>query len=199
MQGFAATLQPDDGFIAVTQSVEYTYNQHGQELTRKDARSNVTTRTYYSDTTPDHTKGDLWKVANARNHVTEYTKYNAHGQVKEVKDPNGVITSYTYDLRQRMTSVTQAGHQTVVEWWPTGLLKKVTQPDGSWLFYEYDDAHRLTDISDNLGNKVHYTLDNAGNRTNEQVTDTTGTLTRAIARTYDNLNRLWTIKAGVEQ
>ena len=53
----------------------------------------------------------------------------------------------------------------------TGLLTKVTLPDGSFLSYGYDAAHRLTSITDNLGNRIAYTLDSAGNRTLEQVFD----------------------------
>ncbi len=199
-QGFAATLQTQDPAAQWTQvtsrTTSYTYNQYGQVLTSIDERGHVTNYAYYTDTTTAHTKGDLWKVTNALGHVTEYTQYNPHGQVLQVLDPNGVATSYTYDLRQRMTSVTQAGQLTQVDWWPTGLLKKVTQPDGSWLSYTHDDAHRLTDIADNLGNSVHYVLDNSGNRTQEQVKDTSGALTRQIDRNFDALNRLWKTSTG---
>jgi hypothetical protein len=48
------------------------------------------------------------------------------------------------------------------------------------------------------GNKVHYTLDNAGNRTSEDVKDAGGKLTRNITRTYDNLNRLWTATGAAQ-
>ena len=198
-QGFAATLQPagSGSTAAITsRTVSYTYNQYGQVLTSTDERGQVTTNTYYDATTATHTKGDLWKVTNPLGHVTEYTQYNPHGQVLQVRDPNDVVTSYTYDLRQRLTSVTQAGQLTQIDWWPTGLLKKVTQPDGSWLFYAHDDAHRLTDITDNLGNTVHYELDNAGNRKTEQVKDVNGALTRQINRNYDALNRLWKTSTG---
>jgi len=34
--------------------------------------------------------------------VTQYTKYNKHGQLLESLDPNGVLTVNTYDLRQRL-------------------------------------------------------------------------------------------------
>lgn len=198
-QGFAATMQTPDPatpWQVVSRSVSYTYNQFGQVLTSTDERGQVTDYVYHDTTTANYTKGDLWKVTNALGHVTEYTQYNPHGQVLQVLDPNGVATSYTYDLRQRLKSVTQAGQLTQIDWWPTGLLKKVTQPDGSWLFYDYDDAHRLTDIADNLGNSVHYELDNAGNRKQEQVKDSTGLLTRQIDRNYDALNRLHKTSTG---
>jgi YD repeat-containing protein len=83
-----------------------------------------------------------------------------------------------------------AGQTTTYEYWPTGLLKKVTQPDGGWVAYGYDDAHRLTDVSDNLGNSVHYTLDNSGNRTKEETKDPSGALALQLSRVMDALSRV---------
>ena len=40
------------------------------------------------------------------------------------------------------------------------------------------------------GNSVTYTLDNAGNKTGEQVKDPSGNLQRNITRVYDALNRV---------
>jgi len=107
-----------------------------------------------------------------------------------VLDPNGVVTDYTYDLRQRLKTVSVAGQTTTYDYWPTGLLKQVTQPDASWVAYAYDDAHRLTGISDSLGNSVTYTLDNAGNRTKEEVKDAGGALKRQLDRVIDALGRV---------
>ena len=87
---------------------------------------------------------------------------------------------------------------TTYDYWPTGLLHVVTQPDGSTLTYAYDDAHRLTDVTDGAGNTVHYGLDNVGNRTSETVKDASGSLASAIARAYDNLNRLQTVTGAAQ-
>jgi YD repeat-containing protein len=168
----------------------YAYNQYGQVLTAIDPRGNTTTYAYYSDTTAAHTRGDLQQVTDAAGLVTQYPKYNPHGQVLQTLDPNGVATDYTYDLRQRLTSMSVAGQTTTYEYWPTGLLKKVTQPDGGWVAYGYDDAHRLTDVSDNLGNSVHYTLDNSGNRTKEETKDPSGALALQLSRVMDALSRV---------
>jgi hypothetical protein len=48
-----------------------------------------------------------------------------------------------------------------------------------------------------LGNKVHYTLDTEGNRTNETTTDPSNQLTKTLTRSYDALNRLQQV-TGVE-
>lgn len=193
-----ATTDPNGalGFAATADSTvpsrvqQWTYNQYGQVLTYTDPRGYVTTNAYYSDTTGDHTKGDLNTVTNAKQQATTYTKYNPAGQWLEMVDANGITTSRTFDLRQRLKSVATGTALTSYDYWPTGLLKKVTLPDASSVSYGYDDAHRLTSITDGLGNSVTYTLDNSGNRTGEEVKDPSGTLTKTLARLPDALNRI---------
>jgi len=193
-KGFAAPLQ-----AGVANRVwQYSYNEFGQVLTAKDPRNNTTSYAYYADTTPEHTRGDLQSVTNALNQVTRYTRYNPQGQVLQMMDANGVITDYSYDLRQRLTSVSVAGATSSYEYWPTGLLKRAVQPDGSFVAYEYDDAHRLTAVADAKGNRIEYTLDNAGNRTAEAVKDPAGNLARQLARVHDALGRVQQI-SGREQ
>jgi YD repeat-containing protein len=67
----------------------------------------------------------------------------------------------------------------------------VTLPDASYLNYGYDPARRLTEISDNLGNRIVYTLDNMGNRTSEEVRDPANVLAQKRSRVYNALNRLF--------
>ena len=185
--GFTATL--DTAVPARVQ--QWTYNQYGQVLTAKDPLNNTTTNTYYASTGADYTMGDLATVTNALNQVVaRYTKYNPAGQWLEMLDANGVATTRTFDLRQRLKSSTTAGLTTSYDYWPTGLLKAVTLPDASSVNYGYDDAHRLTSITDNLGNKITYTLDNSGNRIGENVTDPAGRLAKTLTRVPDALNRI---------
>jgi YD repeat-containing protein len=195
--GFAAPLQ--SGVPARVQS--WNYNQFGQVLTAKGARTDVndtTTYAYYPDTAyagtdPNaygHSIGDVYTMTNALGQTTTYTKYNKHGQLLEMVDANSVVTSNTYDLRQRLTSTSVGGQVTIYDYWPTSLLKKVTQPDGSFVSYEYDAAHRQTAAQDNLGNRIDYILDNAGNRTGEETKDPAGLLRRALTRSIDALGRV---------
>ncbi len=171
----------------------YTYNSFGQALTADGPRtdvSDVTTYTYYSCTT-GYACGQVQTVTNALSHVTTYNTYNAHGQPLTITDPNGVVTTLTYDGRQRLTSRTVGSELTTFDYWPTGLLKKATLPDGSFLEYTYDAAHRLTEIEDSEGNRIVYTLDNLGNRTAEQVYDPSSALTQTRTRVFNTLNQLW--------
>ena len=185
-QGFNATLQ--SGVPA--RSTSWTYDATGQVLTETDPRGKVVvTNEYYTDTTAEHTKGDLKSSMNSAGHLTQFPRYNAYGKPLEVVDANLVSTTYAYDARQRLTSVSTAGSTTSYEYWPTGLLKKTTQPDGAVVTYEYDDAHRLIAVADGQGNRIEYTLDQSGNRTAEAAKDPQGTLKRTLARVYDALGR----------
>jgi len=172
--------------------------------------SDITTYTYYqtddatcasAPTTCPHRKGDLWKVTNALGQVTETLKYDGAGRVLSIKDSNGITTDFEYHPRGWLTARKVRGINnssenddqiTGIEYWPTGLVKKVTQPDGSYITYIYDDAHRLTDAANNAGNTIHYTLDDAGNRENEETKDPSGILTRALSRDYNQLGQLQT-------
>ncbi len=171
----------------------YTYNRWGQMLTSNGPRSDVVDTTiyeYYPDTQPNWMMGDLKQTTNAAGHVTRFTQYNRHGQVLQRVDANGLITNYTYDLRQRLTSITTGDEQTRYDYDAVGNLKKVTLPDGGFIAYTYDAAHRLIQVDDHKGNKVAYTLDAMGNRIAEKATDPSGALVRNLSRVVDALNRV---------
>lgn len=146
--------------------------------------------------TCSHRKGDLWKVTDAFGHISEILAYDAESRPTSVKDANGIITETTYHPRGWLTSRTVKGaspaddRSMLIDYWPTGLVKRVTQADGSYTEYAYDTAKRLTGIEDSAGNAIHYTLDNAGNRTGEETRDPNGALTRSLSRVYDQLGRL---------
>lgn len=177
----------------VTRTSTYTYNSIGQVLTEDGPRtdvSDVTTYTYYNCTTGVEC-GQVQTIKNALDHVTTYNTYNAHGQPLTITDPNGVVTTLTYDARQHLTSRSVGSEQTTFTYWPSGLLKKTTLPDGSFLEYGYDAAHRLTSIEDSEGNHISYTLDARGNRTAEQTYDPSDVLSQTRTRVFNSLNQLW--------
>ncbi|MFW9521786.1 RHS repeat protein, partial [Xanthomonas euvesicatoria pv. euvesicatoria] len=123
-------------------------------------------------------KGDLLKTTNPAGQTTEYLAYDGAGRPLSIKDANGIVTDYSYHPRGWLTAAKVRGADasseaddriTRIDYWPTGLVRQVTQPDGAFTAFTYDAAHRLTDITDNAGNTVHYTLDNAGNRVKEDT------------------------------
>jgi RHS repeat-associated protein len=173
----------------------YTYNANGDVLSvngpRTDA-ADVTSYTYYADDDTDPGKrGNVATITNALGHTISITAYNAHGQPLTMTDANGLTTTMTYDARQRLETRTVGGETTSYDYDFVGQLTKVTLPDGSFLSYTYDNAHRLTGMQDNLGNRIAYTLDAMGNRTQEQVFDPANQLAQTRSRVFNNLNRLF--------
>jgi RHS repeat-associated protein len=178
--------------LNVARTWTYTYNGYGQVLTIDGPRtdvSDVTTVAYYSCATGTQC-GQINTLTNALGQITTFNTYNAYGQPLTITDPNGVVTTLTYDARQRLTSSQVGTETTGYSYYPTGLLHTVTLPDSSTIAYTYDGAHRLTKITDSAGNSINYTLDAMGNRTAENATDPSGTLHRAHTRVYNTWSEL---------
>lgn len=200
--GFTATLQ--SGVAARVTS--WTYNAMGQVLTATDPRNYATTFTYYSSTAftgtgmaaTGHTTGDLQTVKNALGHITTYSTYNLYGQPLTVVDPNNVTTTNVYDSRRRLRSTTTGTDVTSYTYDAAGQPKTVTFANGLVITNNYDGAHRLTQVSDSAGNSITYTLDKAGNRIGEQVTDTNGVLARNISRSFDILGRVQSVTGAAQ-
>jgi YD repeat-containing protein len=177
----------------VTRTWTYTYDGYGRMLTAQGPRTDLnstTTYAYYTCTT-GYQCGEIQTITDAVGHVTTFNTYNAHGQPLTITDPNGVLTTLTYDARMRLTSRRIGTETTSYRYYPIGLLDLVTLPDGGTVQYTYDAAHRLTDITDGLGNHIHYTLDNTGNRTAENTYDPGSTLRRTHTRVINALNQLY--------
>ena len=182
--------------------------------------SDVTTYTYRQSDDPtcasngacSYRHGDLWKVTNALGQISTTVSYDKNGRVTRMQDANGTYTDMTYHPRGWLLTRTVRANAdgsanatldatTTFAYDNVGNVTRVTQPDATYLAYSYDAAHRLTDITDNLSNRVHYTLDAAGNRIKEDTYDASYDpahpavgLKREMARVYDQLNRLVTAK-----
>jgi RHS repeat-associated protein len=134
--------------------------------------------------------GNLSSVVNALGHVTAFADYDANGRPRRITDPNGLVTTLSYEPRGRLAARDVGGELTAYDYDAVGQLKTQTSPDGSFVSFTYDAAHRLIGIQDNLGNSIGYTLDAMGNRVAEQVFDPNQVLTRRRAREFNALNRL---------
>ncbi len=135
-------------------------------------------------------RGQLKQITDALGHITQLTRYSAHGQLEQLTDPNGLVMTMAYDVRQRLTSLNTGGEITTYSYDPAGQLTRVTRPDGAYLAYTYDAAHRLIKTQDDQGNTLTYTLDAMGNRVKEEAHDPGGQLARTQSRVYDALSRL---------
>ena len=134
----------------------YTYDAYGRVLTADGPRTDLvdkTTYAYYTCTT-GYQCGHVQSITNALNQAMNYNSYNAHGQPLTITGFDGISTTLSYDVRQRLTAMQIGTEATGFDYWPTGLLRRTTLPDGSYVQYTYDAARRLTQINDGPGNKI---------------------------------------------
>jgi len=64
-------------------------------------------------------------------HVTEFTAYNADGRPLSLIDPNGLVTTFSYDVRRGRRNNSIGGESTAYTTGAAGLLTRVTFPDGT--------------------------------------------------------------------
>jgi len=184
---------------AVSRTTRYQYNSHGQVTQIDGPRtdvSDITTQTWYDCNTGGKC-GQLKSRANALGQTTTYDSYDANANLLQSTDPNGVVTTMSWDARNRLTSVTRtppagqgAARTTSYTYDNVGQMTSATLPDGVTLTYTYDAAHYLRSITDNLGNRVEYHYDLKGNRDREDIKDSDGKLVRSIRTAHDLRNRV---------
>ena len=174
-----------------SRTTTYSYNTAGLLQSIDGTRTDVQDITAYAY----DTQGNRISTTNALGHINQAAAFNEHGQPTTLIDINGITTTLQYDARKRLiiraiAPGTDDEAITRYQYDGVGNLTQITLPDNSALIYEYDLANRLKAVQDNLGNRIEYTLDVQGNRTDEQTRDPLGQLTRQIQRSYDELNRL---------
>lgn len=184
----ACSLCLSVGTWAADRVTAYTYTPEGLVATIDGPRvdvGDVTTYQYYPN-------GNRHYMIDALGHVTEFTDYDAAGRLLRMVDPNGLVSSFTYHPRGWLATSTvgegPGALTTIYTYDPAGNLERVTQPSGEYLDFTYDAANRLTDITDALGNVMHYDLDAMGNRVLEEARNPYAAF--SLTRVYNDLNRL---------
>jgi RHS repeat-associated protein len=147
-----------------TYTTQYQYNTLGQLTQINGPRtdvSDITTIEYYANTSDQgNNRGQLKAIVNALNQRTEFSNYDANGNVGTITDPNSVITQRTYDERNRIKTITN-------------------QTTGAQTQYFYDARGNLS-----------YIIFPEGNRIREETKDPQGTLKKYLDFTYDAYNNL---------
>jgi len=196
--GRLRSITETDMASAKERITRYTYNSQNLLISIDGPRTNVTDVT----TLTYDALGNLTEVKTPLIPPSKITQHDASGRPETLEDPNGLISHLAYDPRGRLESRTVDGHATLFGYDPAGNLTSLTQPNGLVLTYIYDEARRLKEIHDNTTptpNKIIYTLDAAGNRTETKTFDPTGTLTRMQTREFDELSRLIKYTGGANQ
>jgi RHS repeat-associated protein len=172
----------------------YTYDDYGRVLTinvPRDDITTVTTFTYYpNESGQGLNRGFLHTVTNALGHTTTYGDYNGFGQPETITDPNGVVTTLTYNDLGLVVSRTTGGRTTGYGYDDAGRLLTLTQPGARTITYGYDEAGRIGSLTDTLGNAIHYSYDAMGRRTAQQIKGADGAAYTSLAYAYDEAGRL---------
>ncbi len=167
-----------------------TYGNYGLLRTATGPRTDVVSTTSYAY----DTNGNLVSLTTPQGYTTLFTNYNGSGLPGKIIDPNGVVTLLTYDLRDRLASrtiLTSSGNASnAFVYDAAGLLIATVEPDGVSHYSFYDAAHRLVGKSNSLGESVTYTLDAAGNTTQEDIRNAGNAVTKTHRKAFDALSRL---------
>jgi len=173
----------------------YTYDQIGNLATRTDYRGKQTTYEYdtmnrLTARRPDASLGEV---------PITFT-YTETGKRRTMSDASGT-TTYSYDIRDRLTSKQTPQGTLNYTYDPTGGLTGMlsSNADGVSVNYEYDDQYRLTKVNDTRtgATPTTYTYDQVGNL--ESLTRSNGVRSDY---TYNSLNRLINLantKSGATQ
>ncbi|RFC40985.1 MAG: RHS repeat-associated core domain-containing protein [Candidatus Nitrotoga sp. CP45] len=164
----------------------YTYTAQGLPETTDGPRTDVSDITHYTY----DTKGRLTSVTNALGHRTTLSNFDTSGHPQTLLDANNISSTLTYAPQGWLASISTAGSTTRFDYSTVGDITHTTRGDGSTLTYTWDNARRLTAVTNNLGEKIEYSLDAMGNRTAQYLKDTNGSLTKQNTWVYDELGRL---------
>ncbi|MEV7611937.1 DUF6531 domain-containing protein, partial [Streptomyces sp. NPDC089799] len=163
----------------------YGYDDKGRVISAKDGLGNTSTFSYtaagelQSETTPlGRTTSYTYDGAGNRLSVTtplggkSTFTYNASGKPLTVTEPRGNVaganpadftTTYTYDGKDRLTSVRAPNGKTVTNTYDSaGNLTKSTDAAGRVTTFTYDSANRLTSTTAPGGAKTTTGYDNMG-------------------------------------
>jgi len=173
-----------------TRTWTYTYTATGQLWTVDGPLAGAGDTTTYTYNAP----GYLETVTNPVGHVTTVTAWNGRGQPTTIVDANSVTTTLTYDIHDRVLTITvnpgasQSHYQ--FEYDAVGNLERITLPEGGWLDYTYDASSRLTGIENDRGETQGFTPNAVGDPTAITVRTSGGSITRQQNFAYDELGRV---------
>ncbi len=202
--GFMLTKTDPNGYTTT-----YTCDSRHRVTTSTDPEGKVKTVTYPQTDDTSRTKtstvtekdggvwtytydtqnGTLTRKADPQGGVTSYT-YDANRNMTSKTEPDGSVTKYSYDSSGNMTSQTDAiGQTTKYTYNSFGQVTSTTDPQGSTTTYTYDAFGNLTKTTDPTGAGTSYQYDTKGNVI--QITNAAG---QTATFTYDQSGNLTSVK-----
>jgi len=180
--GWPAT--PNGSTGSPTLLTQTTYDPNSNRQTLSDPQAQLTTFGY--DTLNRLTSMAFTNAAPGTSATANVSyAYDANGNRTSLTDGTG-STSYTYDERDRLLSVTSPGPQTVGSRYDLdGNRTRVIYPDATAVTYTFDKASRLQSLADWVGRTTSYTYFADG------LLNTSTNFNATTAQfSYDNARRL---------
>lgn len=138
--------------------------------------------------------GNLTSYTNPTGLSTNYGNYNGLGMPQKINDANGNVTTITYDIRGRSTSVVMPGAVGKnFRYAGDGQLSYVDDLAGDKANYYYNSAGRLTDVTNAIGEKISLGYDVANNIRTIQSKRNIPSFNNTLSANYSG-NFLQTIK-----
>lgn len=134
-----------------------TSNQSTRLYSVRDPRGNETTFAYV-------TSGqNKWKLATRTDRAGAVTSfvYDITNRVTTVTAPLSRVTKYGYDTQGSVTSLTNPLNQVTTQTWSADrMLTKVTEPTGKYVEFAYDANGLMLDRWDQLRSRTSYVYEN---------------------------------------
>ena len=192
--GYAVSGDP------VSRQVDLTYGTSGQVASVTDSNGH-SVQLAYNNCTSGAGCGQLASLTNAAGHVTTFNQYDTNGRLLQKTAPNGLITTYTYNPRGNVLTLTETpatgtARTTTYVYDKAERMTSATLPGHGTLTFGYDNGDRLTSVTDSLGNQVTYAYDTRDNRTQDVSKDPNGTVVRQVDRVFNARDELSQISAA---
>lgn len=141
-----------------------------------------------------NTNGFLATVTNEVGHTTAVSAWDGRGNPTIVTDPNGIVSTYTYNIDGNvLTAITNPGpNQAEYQFAYTnvGDISQITLPMGGTLAYTYDNARHLTQVTNSRSETITLTYNANGDILSSTVKDASATLVAQQNAAYDELGRI---------
>jgi RHS repeat-associated protein len=146
------------------------------------------------------TAGNLATVTDENGLTATINSVDGNGRPVLLTEPNGLQTSFNYSSRGWLTSVIEnPGPQeriTDLAYDDAGNLVRIDLPGGGWFEYDYDDSGWLVSATSSVSGEITYEYDAAGNVTQTDFRDGSGTSLAQMSSVHDELGRLIQLLGG---
>jgi len=172
----------------------YHYNSKGQPVSIDGSlpgNQDTVTMTY------DPVSGNLRTVSQPIIGTRTFANYDAAGNPGSITDENQVVTNFTYDGRNRITSKVVNSVTTQLNYNLAGNIDSMTDGAGRSFTYAYNPTSGLLErVTDPLGNSLRYAYDDKANRIEDSSYDAQNVRQRHMRFDYhgpQTPGRLWKI------